>query len=413
MPHINSPSLRLSLLLFVMASTTFSQTNFWEQAGSSLGATVTTLAIAPNGHIYALAAGTTYRSSDGGSSWNRADTTLKPHSGYIAAMTASLTSGTLVLAVFDSVYRSTDEGASWMTISCNYPIMNLTSSPTGGIFAGTSIDGPVRSTDDGLTWENFCVGLTQYSMYAFAFKDSGVTFTSSYGGAVYRSTNYGQTWTPIPCTGNFADVLSLASQSNGYLFAGTTAGVFRTSDNGATWVSADSGLSSVTVRSLCLDSAQHLFAATPGGVFRSVDLGGEWAQANSGLHDLNVYSLAIAQDGHLFAGTASGQIYRSVGSTNSIRQASAGNTREFALDQNYPDPFNPSTIISYQLPMNTFVTLEVYDMLGRRVTTLVNEKENAGTHSVMFNGSFLSSGVYLYRLQTGTYSETKKFVLLK
>ncbi|MFZ1082004.1 MAG: T9SS type A sorting domain-containing protein [Candidatus Kryptoniota bacterium] len=85
----------------------------------------------------------------------------------------------------------------------------------------------------------------------------------------------------------------------------------------------------------------------------------------------------------------------------------------YELLQNYPNPFNPSTIISYQLPVNGTVTLKVYDVLGREVKTLVNERQNAGSHSATFNGSNLPSGVYLYRLQAGNFGKTKKLVILK
>ncbi len=85
----------------------------------------------------------------------------------------------------------------------------------------------------------------------------------------------------------------------------------------------------------------------------------------------------------------------------------------FALSQNYPNPFNPTTVISYQLATNSEVTLNIYDVLGREVKTLVNERQSAGDHSVAFSAKGLPSGVYFYRLQAGTYSETKKLLLLK
>jgi hypothetical protein len=83
------------------------------------------------------------------------------------------------------------------------------------------------------------------------------------------------------------------------------------------------------------------------------------------------------------------------------------------LLQNFPNPFNPETIISYQLPMNNFVTLKVYDVLGKEVTTLVNEWNNAGSYQVTFNGSKLASGIYSYKLQAGDFTSIKKMILLK
>jgi hypothetical protein len=85
----------------------------------------------------------------------------------------------------------------------------------------------------------------------------------------------------------------------------------------------------------------------------------------------------------------------------------------FTLHQNYPNPFNPSTVIGYDIPASGDILLEVYDMLGRRVTTLVNEYKEAGRHTVMFNAGTLSSGVYLYRIKAGEYTTLRRMTLLK
>jgi hypothetical protein len=87
--------------------------------------------------------------------------------------------------------------------------------------------------------------------------------------------------------------------------------------------------------------------------------------------------------------------------------------KKFNLAQNYPNPFNPSTIISYDIPRLSRVTLIIYDILGRQVATLVNEEKRPGSYRMAFDGSGLASGVYFYQLQAGTYSNTKKLLLLK
>ncbi len=85
----------------------------------------------------------------------------------------------------------------------------------------------------------------------------------------------------------------------------------------------------------------------------------------------------------------------------------------FALRQNYPNPSNPSTTIRYELPKSSMVRLNVYDILGREVSVLVNERKNAGVYEVMFDALGLSSGVYLYRLQAGDFVEVKKLIVVK
>jgi hypothetical protein len=96
-----------------------------------------------------------------------------------------------------------------------------------------------------------------------------------------------------------------------------------------------------------------------------------------------------------------------------VIEVEAGMPRTFELGQNYPNPFNPTTLISYQLPVASEVSLKVYDVLGREVMTLVNGKQDAGSYNLNFNASNLSSGVYFYRLQAGSFVQTKKMMLVK
>lgn len=90
-----------------------------------------------------------------------------------------------------------------------------------------------------------------------------------------------------------------------------------------------------------------------------------------------------------------------------------GTVTEYSLSSNYPNPFNPSTVISYALPQSGLVTLKVYDILGNEVATLVNEVKSEGIHSVNFDASGLPSGVYIYKMQAGDFVQTKKMMLLK
>jgi len=86
---------------------------------------------------------------------------------------------------------------------------------------------------------------------------------------------------------------------------------------------------------------------------------------------------------------------------------------EFALSQNYPNPFNPSTTIIYKIPELSFVTIKIYDVLGREVAILINDEKPIGSYEVEFDATAIPSGIYLYRLQAGSFVETKKMVLMK
>ncbi len=122
------------------------------------------------------------------------------------------------------------------------------------------------------------------------------------------------------------------------------------------------------------------------------------------------YYVVCAQDIHGNLSSPSNEVsYTPTGVDN---QANSRPT-SYNLDQNYPNPFNPTTTISYELPANSFVTLKVYNILGEEVATLVNEKENAGSYIVKYDGSKMASGVYFYRLNAGSFVSVKKLVVLK
>jgi len=106
--------------------------------------------------------------------------------------------------------------------------------------------------------------------------------------------------------------------------------------------------------------------------------------------------------------------------TIGIRQISSNTPDRFSLSQNYPNPFNPNTKINYKLPasrqggqITNYVSLKIYDALGNEVMTLVNQKQNAGTYEVEFDGTGFSSGIYFYKIETANFAETKRMVLLK
>lgn len=89
------------------------------------------------------------------------------------------------------------------------------------------------------------------------------------------------------------------------------------------------------------------------------------------------------------------------------------NPKEYKLYDNYPNPFNPSTILRYSIPEASFTTINIYDALGKEVSSLVNETKTAGTYEVEFNATDLSSGIYYYTLQAGSFNQTKKMILIK
>ena len=138
-----------------------------------------------------------------------------------------------------------------------------------------------------------------------------------------------------------------------------------------------------------------------------------WHDENSGLADNDVWQMAFDENGHLWALNGGGVVIFSGTSGDPTTVDVDVIPTELSLEQNYPNPFNPSTTIEFSLPASSQVSLMVYDLLGREVATLVNGRLDAGLHSMQFDGSQLTSGIYMYRLQAGDQVQTRKLMLIK
>jgi hypothetical protein len=149
------------------------------------------------------------------------------------------------------------------------------------------------------------------------------------------------------------------------------------------------------------------------GVYFSSDHGTTWIPAGTGLPLTSVYSLANSGSA-LFAGTRKSGVWRiPLSEVTTVEEPSATGSVQCVLSQNFPDPFNPSCVIRYELAARSHVSLSVFNSLGQQITLLEDGEREAGSHEVRFDGGGLAGGVYFYRIQTGTSTATKKMVLLR
>jgi len=391
----------------------------WVQTNGPFGGSVQCLAVSGTNLFAGTLGGGVYSSTNSGVSWTVASSGLtNMYESALAVSGTNLFAGTLGSGVF----LSTNNGTSWTAAS-----NGLTDSVVNGlavfgtkIFAGTW-GGAFLSTDDGKSWTAVDSGLTNLCVNCFAvigtylFAGTGTNLFEG-GGGVFLSTDGAAHWTAantdltdvngIPFT-----VYSLAVFGTN-LLAGTLGGGVRVStNNGTGWTAANTGLTLSFVKAFAV-SGTNLFAGTI-GVFLSTNDGKSWTAVNSGLTNTSVQALAVG-DTFLYAGTESGVWRRPLAEMiTSVDLSRSELPDEFRLMQNYPNPFNPSTTIKYELPKFSLARLSVYDILGREVSLLVNERRGAGVYEVTFNGSNLSSGVYFCRLQAGDFVATKRLLLLK
>ena len=372
------------------------------------------------GHVYALASktdGTLFtatqtgcsRTTDNGNNWVLINNGLAGGAMYSLAIspTGNIFGGSFQAGIF----RSINNGSNWSRVYASLVVVwGFAINSSGTIFAGTDFQGVVRSTDGGTNWTQ--VGLTGKDVLSLAVNPSGIVFAGRRGDGVYQSTNNGDSWTPVNNGLGNLTVWALMFNTNADLFASTNSGVYRSTDNGGSWTL--SGISGTTVVTLVRNTDGVLFAgSTIRGVYQSLTGGASCSQINSGLTDTSVYSLAISPNGALFAGTYDQGVFRFSQSATSVHQSSEGMPLSFSLSQNYPNPFNPSTKIDFSVPTGTFVSLKVYDLLGREVAMIVSEALTPGSYQVTFNGASVASGTYFYRLQAGEFVQTKKLVLQK
>jgi len=150
-----------------------------------------------------------------------------------------------------------------------------------------------------------------------------------------------------------------------------------------------------------------------GTIIRTTNGGTNWTLQLSGTTNWlgSVYftdsnnGIAVGENGTILRTTNGGVTF--------INQISSEIPKGYSLYQNYPNPFNPITNIKFDIPKSSYVKLTIYDMLGKEVTTLVNEKLSTGSYKVNWDGSGYPSGVYFYKLVTGDFIDVKKMILLK
>ncbi|MBE0572456.1 MAG: T9SS type A sorting domain-containing protein [Ignavibacteriaceae bacterium] len=272
-----------------------------------------------------------------------------------------------------------------------------------------------RSTNNGATWDAVYGNSGDKLIYTITSTNNDVIFAGGNDGEIVRSTDFGETWISsnvgIPADA-YCKIIRVSE--NGLIFLGTlNYGIFRSIDGGLSWNGINNGLNSLEITSISINSLGKIFAGTLNGVFVSTDDGDNWSPRNSGLIDISILSLICDSSDYLFAATMSTGVYRSFYPTTAVENESDNVPSTFSLYQNYPNPFNPTTTIAYEIPERGFVTLKVYDVLGREVATLLNEEKPAGSYKIEFNGTSLTSGIYFYQLNAGNYSETRKMILLR
>lgn len=358
-----------------------------------------------------------FKSTDLGTTWTESG--LVNH--WIISFT-KVNSGNIFTASIGSqfgsgVHKSTDQGLTWIKVWDALTGMNCVyADQNGNIYVGLNYSseqsGIYKSTDGGGNWVKI-FSLTE-NVYSIIKTNSGRILAAGYG-KVFYSDNEGANWNTTTNGLVSFTPSAFAINNQGEVFLATLGyGIYKSTDNGIDWVNKTGA--GWEYSSLIINSDGSMYAGTKGNwIYRSLNNGDNWELVKSGMgEDKYVLSLLTSSMGYLFAGMDYYGLYKSVNKVvTDVEEPITEIPEDFVLYSNYPNPFNNSTKISYEIPVQSNVSIILHDALGREVATLVNEVKPGGKHQFSFVEYNLVSGVYFYTLRSGNFVETRKMILLK
>lgn len=318
------------------------------------------------------------------------------------------------LGGFQFLYKTTNGGLNWIsqfTAATVISDIDFVNSETGWFTSSTL--GIYKTTNGGNKWVNIFSGPSSYVKITFVDSQTGwAAGRNASPDMIIKTTNGGANWVEIPIYQN-AKTLNFINSLTGFIFSSYW--FMKTTNGGINWTNTFNSWSNWEINDAyfintntgyCVNFTGEIYKTTNGGI--------NWDNLPRIITSGNISSIyftseitgwAIGGNGAILKTTTGGNVF--------IEQISSINPNKFSLSQNFPNPFNPNTTINLQIQKSNFVSLIVYDINGREVSKLVNEKLNAGEYKIYFNGAALPSGVYYYKMISDNFSETKKMILIK
>jgi len=444
-PEIQLSSLGVGLLVALISCPTPTCAQQWEYLGLS-GRTITAIAVRSVDTIYASAhsdfppiPGSVFRTTNAGATW---DTVV--FSGSVLDLKMNPRNPEVLYAGFGgSIYppygvlKTTDGGISWFHADSGIiadgergvRIIEFDPVHPETLYVGTA--GPAggnlyKTTNAGLNWVPVGDGtLLQGGVTAIAVnpESTQIMYAGTISiGSLLKTNDGGLTWESTGLQDISVLDLIIDPVNPLLIYAGVefpSGGAMRSTDGGVSWTVANlglpgqTGLGDIAIHPTTRVIYAAVIGASDGGAFQSTDYGDTWLEMG-GLPNGNSFNCVTLSPDHrdLYFGITEDGIYRTTLPTH-VEEPFSQPDNTVVLYPNYPNPFNPTTTIKYDLPTASRVSLKVYDILGREVRNLVDGFRNAGSHEVTLNATDLSSGVYFYRLNAGDFVETKRLLLLR
>jgi photosystem II stability/assembly factor-like uncharacterized protein len=370
------------------------------------------------------AAATVRKTTNGGATWTDAN----PNPGVINGLIYNIEAidannawcTTTPAGTF--IYRTTNGGTNWTQVFAQAApgFINAIQfiDPNTGFAQGDPVSARWslwKSTNAGATWDSAGIYLPQAAAEAGWVNSLLAIGNNIWFGTnntrVYRSTNFGASWTFGTTTGLLNSYSVHFNNATNGLAGGTT--IVKSTDGGATYTSV--GTVPGTGNINAIEGRDNDFWYIRGtGIYRSTNAGSNWTQVHTLTGTGNDMDFPTASGCLVgWAVTSTGLISKMTGTPVGIVNNNNEVPNEYKLEQNYPNPFNPITQISFALPKSGYVNLKIFDILGKEVTTLVSEFKQAGNYKVDFNASELASGQYFYSITSGDFTDSKRMMLIK
>jgi len=369
-----------------------------------------------NNNILTATSNGLYKSTNQGTNWALSNTGLTSSSVYVLARKDN--TSTVYAGTSDSgLYISANFGSSWKHTAFNTENIYAISISGANIYAGTRSNGVFTSTDNGNTWTQTSLNYLRVTALASKGKYVYAGWRNTHGkphGGIYISSDNGLNWyasniadAPVSSIGIFDDNSVITSSDKVYL----------STNHGMIWDTVNSGTIIGNPTDLVVMKYGDVYVANSNGIAGSYDYGKTWELVCYGLLSSNIQvvtgDLNLLLASPPFFGVWKLPLVKNNGRFAITKIENNSLPNEFKLYSNYPNPFNPVTKISFDIPNQTFVSLIIYDVVGRNIKTLINEVKSVGSYTIDFNGAEFSSGIYFYRLTTSDFSQIKRMVLIK
>lgn len=326
---------------------------------------------------------------------------------------------------YSKVFKTTNAGINWIVCDTMYASIFKIKfyNANTGIVAYKN-DYARKTTDGGNTWTGL-TGMFWHEPSSICCLDANTWLVASNYAYFNKTTNGGLNWTIQNFTG-------VGFVPKSLYFINNTTGIgldwngkiIKTTDKGDSWIQIDSLNTYYATGEIFFVNDNTGYVCGIGyynGIYKTTNGGYHWVQQITNPSSFGGNTISFINSTTGFVGGDNGFIYKTTtGGSVFVKNISSEIPDKFSLSQNYPNPFNPLTIIKYMIAENRkskmengTVTLKIYNIQGREVAKLVNEKQTPGTYEVSWDASQFPSGTYFYKLQAGDFVEVKKMVLLK